>query len=77
LNGCLFINAEHRSMVRRTKIESDDVGRLGFKLRILAGHVAFQTVRFLASLFPDAMYGVLTDVKRRRQFAATPDLAGP
>ena len=24
LAGCLFINAEHRSMLRRTKIESDD-----------------------------------------------------
>src|SRR5260370_7480490 len=39
---------------------------------IVAGHVAFQTVRFQASLFPDTMYGVLTDVKRHRQFAATP-----
>lgn len=67
-----FIDAEHSSMLGRAKIESDDVGCLALKLRIIAGHIAFQPVRLQASLFPDAMHGVLTDIQRRRQFAATP-----
>ena len=50
-------------MVWRTQIEPDDVGRLGFKLRIVACHISFQTVRFQARLLPDAMYGVFTDAK--------------
>src|ERR1700730_9434120 len=72
LNGCFFIDAEYRGMLRRTKIETNNVGRLGFKLRIIAGHIALQTVRLQASVFPYAMYGVLTHAKRCRQFAATP-----
>jgi hypothetical protein len=63
LNGGFFIDAKHRRMVWRTQIEPDDVGRLGFKLRIVACHISFQTVRFQARLLPDAMYGVFTDAK--------------
>ena len=50
LNGCLFIDAEYRGMVRRTKVETNNFGSLGLKLRIVAGHIAFQPVRFQASV---------------------------
>ena len=72
LNSRLLVNAEHGGMLRWTQIESDDVGRLGFELRIVAGHVAFQSVRLQSRLSPDAMYGVFADAQRRGQFAATP-----
>ena len=72
LNGRFFIDAKHRRMVWRTQIEPDDVGRLGFKLRIVACHISFQTVRFQARLLPDAMYGVFTDAKGDSLLTTTP-----
>ena len=67
LNGGLLIDAENGGMLRRAQIEADDVSRLGFKLGIVAGHVALQAVRPQASLPPDAMHGVFTDAQRRGQ----------
>lgn len=49
------------------------------KLGIVAGHIAFQPVRLQASLFPDAMHGVLTDIQRRaslRQLQCVEPLIG-
>jgi hypothetical protein len=39
LHNALFVDAEHRCMVWGTQIETDDVGGLGFKLRIVACHI--------------------------------------
>ncbi len=66
------VHAEYGGMLRWAKIEADDVGRLGFELRIVAGHVAFETVRLQASLFPNAMDGVFADAQHRGQLAAAP-----
>jgi hypothetical protein len=54
------------------KIKADDVGGLGFEVRVVAGHVAFQTMRFQTRFFPNAMHGVFTDAQRSGQFAAAP-----
>lgn len=59
-------------MFGRIQIEADDVGSLGFKIGIVAGHVALKPVRLQASLLPDAMHGILADVQSRSQLTATP-----
>ena len=43
-------------MLRWVQIEAEDVGRFGFELGIVAGHVAFEAVRLEAALLakPDA-----------------------
>ena len=59
-------------MLRRTQIEAEDVGGFTFEFRIVAGHVAFETVRFQARFLPNAMHSVFADAERSGQFAATP-----
>jgi hypothetical protein len=39
LNGALFVHAEDRRVGRRTQIETNDVGRLGLEIGIIALHV--------------------------------------
>ena len=63
-------------MLGRIEIEAEDVGRFGFKLGIIAGHVAFEAVRFQTGLLPNSMYGVFADAQRGSQLAATP-VRGP
>ena len=72
LDGGLLIDAEHSRMLRRTQIEAEDVSGFAFKFRIVAGHVAFEAVRFQARLLPNAMHSVFADAERRGQLAATP-----
>jgi len=59
-------------MLRRPQIQADNVGRFAFELRVVAGQVTLQAMRFQASFFPDPMHRVLADSQRGRQFAATP-----
>jgi hypothetical protein len=72
LNGSLFIHAEHRCMTRWVEIMPDDIGNFGFKVWIVAGHIAFEPVRLQSSLFPGPMYGVFAYSQGRSQLAATP-----
>lgn len=59
-------------MPRRIQVQPDDIGGLGFKVGILAGHVALKPMRFQTSFLPGAMHGVFADTESRSQFAATP-----
>src|SRR5438552_7991130 len=72
LNGCLFIHTEDRSVGRRFKIEADDVTRLGLKVRVVAGHVAAQTMRLQPGACPDPRDPVVAQPKFSSQFARTP-----
>src|SRR5215467_14276069 len=47
-----------------------------FKLRIVAGHITLQAMRFETSFSPDPVHGVFADFQSVRQFAATP-MRGP
>ena len=76
LNGGLLIDAEHGRVLRRVQIEAEDVGGFAFELGIVAGHVAFETVRLQARFLPNAMHGVFADAQHGGQFAATP-VRGP
>ena len=72
LNRRLFIHTEHRCVSRRVQVQPYDIGGLGFKVRIVAGHVAFQPMRFQAGFLPGAMHRIFANAERRSQFAATP-----
>ena len=76
MNSGLLINAEHGRVLGRLQIEAEDVGRFGFELGIIAGHVAFEAVWFQTGLLPNPMHGVFADAQRGGQFAATP-VRGP
>ena len=72
LNGGLFIDAEHGSMLGRIQIKADDVGRLGLEIGVVAGHVPLKPVGLQTSLLPNAMHGILAHSQSRRQLTATP-----
>ena len=56
LDGTLFVDAEYSGMHRRFEIQSDNVGGLLFKLRIVADHVAARTVGLQPKLPPHSTY---------------------
>ena len=72
LNSSLFIHAEHRGMTRWIEIKPDDIGNFGFKVRIVAGHIAFEPMRLQSSFSPGPMDGVFAHSQDRSQLAATP-----
>ena len=72
LNGGLLIDTEHGRVLGRVQIEAEDVGRFGFEIGIIAGHVAFEAVRFQAGFLPNPMHGVFADAQCGSQLTATP-----
>jgi hypothetical protein len=44
LNGGLLIHAEEGRVLRRVEIKAKDVGRFGFKSRIVLGDVTLQAM---------------------------------
>src|SRR2546429_2456478 len=50
LDGGLFIHAEHRGMRRRVQIQTNNVGGLLLKIRIVRGHGALDTKRLESML---------------------------
>jgi len=69
-HGGLFIDAKYCSVLRRINVQSDHVGGLGLEMRIVAGHVAFQSIRAHIGLRQNPLNGVLAHVKLRRQLPA-------
>jgi hypothetical protein len=53
LDGGLFVDAEHRSMLRRIDIQADDVGSLRFEVGIIRCHVPFDSMRLQTGTSPD------------------------
>ena len=76
LNGRLLIHAEHRSMLRRLKVEADDVGGFLLELRIVGGHVAVQLMRLQTQLRPHPLHCGFTDTQCCCHLAAGP-MRGP
>src|SRR4029077_1647883 len=54
LDAGLFINAENNRMLRRLYIQSNDVCRFPFKVRIVGHHVALDPLGLKARAFPDS-----------------------
>src|SRR5262245_56942196 len=59
-------------MLRWIQIETDNIGGLAFKVRIVAGNVALQPMRLQAGFMPDALDGIFADLQVFGQFAARP-----
>ena len=72
LNGCLFVYAEHRCMLWRMQVQSDDVRRLGFEIRIVAGPIPFQSMRFQLRLGQNPLHRGFAETLLVRQFSAGP-----
>ena len=72
LNGALFIHAEHCSVGRRLEIEADNIGRLGFEGRIVAGHVMTPPGRLQTGLGPDTSDPHVTAAQLGGELARTP-----
>jgi hypothetical protein len=72
LNGSLLVDTEHRRMLGRTDVKPNNIGGFGFKIGIIAGHVAFQPVWLQTGFVPGAVHGIFADTKSRGKLAATP-----
>jgi hypothetical protein len=72
LNGRLFIEAKHSCMLRRMQVQTDNVSRFAFEIRIVAGHIPFQSVRFQLGLGQNSLHRGLAERQLARQFTAGP-----
>jgi hypothetical protein len=72
LNGAFLIPTKHGRVLRRMKVEADDVSGFRLEVRIIAGHIALQPMRFDSGFLPDAVNQILADTQKLGQFAATP-----
>ncbi len=54
------------------QVQTDDVRRFGFEIRIVAGHIPFQPRRFQSSLSQNPLYGGLAEPQLVGQFPAGP-----
>ena len=72
LNGRLFIDTKDRGVVRRLEVETNDVGCLGLKIRIIAGHVVTPPRRLQTSLGPHSGHSHVAEAQCRGKFARTP-----
>ena len=68
----LFIDAEHRGVRWRIKVEADDVGSLLLKVRVVRRHVALDPMGLEAMLAPHARHHHVADVQMRRELARGP-----
>src|SRR6202167_4046504 len=72
LNRRLFIHTKHSCMLRRMQVQTDDVSRFVFKIRIVIGHIPFQSMRFQLRLRQNPLHRGLAEAQLTRQFPAGP-----
>lgn len=74
LDGRLLIDAKHRRVLRRVQVQPNHIGRLGFKVRIVGGEIAFEQMGLDAVLGPDSHHRHVRDVAAQPcgQFARGP-----
>ena len=72
LNGGLLIHAEHRRVLRRIHVQTNDVGRLLLKQRVVGSHVAIQPMRLETRLRPYSLHRGLTHPQRLGHLPARP-----
>jgi len=72
LKSALLVHAEHCRVGRRLEIEADNVGRLGFEGRIIAGHVMTPPGRLQTGLGPYPSHPHVTDAQLGGELARTP-----
>src|SRR5215471_20621025 len=72
LDSALLIDTEHCSIERWLKIQANDVDRLLFKLRVIAGHVPTHPMRPNTEMAPDTAHARLTNTQFFGQPIAAP-----
>src|SRR5260221_11313660 len=72
LDSPLLIDTEDRSVYRRLKVEAKEVGRLLFKLGVIASHVNTPPTRLNAEKAPDPTYSPLAKAQ-----SLCPPIAAP
>ena len=72
LDSALLIDTEDRSLYRGLKVQANDVGRLLFKLRVIASHVTTQPMRLNAEMAPDTAHARLANAQLFGQPIAAP-----
>lgn len=72
LNGRLFIDTKDGGVGRRLKVETDNGGRLGLEIRVIAGHVVTPPGRLQTNLGPDAGHSHVAEAQCGGKFARTP-----
>src|SRR6266403_5422516 len=63
LDSALLIDTEHCSVERWLKVQANDVGRLLFKLRVIAGHIPTHSMRLNTEIAPDTAHARLTNAQ--------------
>src|SRR5260221_9659370 len=63
LDRALLIDTAHCSVERWLKVQANDVGRLLFKLRAIAGHVPTHSMRLNTEIAPDTAHARLTNAQ--------------
>jgi len=69
LNRSFFIDTEDGGVLGRVHVQGDDVCCLLLELRIVTGHVPFQSMRLDASLAPDPLDRGFSQPERARQLS--------
>src|SRR5258707_13562021 len=72
LDSALLIDTEDRSVYRRLQVEANDVGRLLFKLGVIASHVTTQPMRLNAEMAPNPGYARMANAQSFGQPITTP-----
>src|SRR5260221_14709612 len=72
LDRALLIDTAHCSVERWLKPQANDLGRLLFKLRAIAGHVPTHSMRLDTEIAPDTAHAPLTNAQPFGQPLAAP-----
>src|ERR1700692_569326 len=76
LDSALFIDTEDSGVERRLHVQTNNVGRLLFKLRVIAGHVTTRAMRLNTEMAPDPADTGLANAQLFGQPIAAP-VGGP
>lgn len=72
LDRAFFIHAENRGMGWRMQIQTNDIGRFGFEVRVGAHHVLAQAMRLEAVAVPDSSHPHVGGFELSGEASATP-----
>src|SRR5271166_3357770 len=72
LDGTLFVDTEHRGAQWWLEVQANDIGRLLFKLRIGAGHVAAQSMGLDLGPRPHASNPAVRNAQMSSQLSGAP-----
>ena len=72
LDGALFVDAKDSRIDWRLQVQANDISSLGFKIRVVAGHVAAKAVGLQSGFGQNTGYSRMVGAKFGRQLPSTP-----